>query len=69
MNLILIILMSEESPQQRPTVEASPSKSSRQEPFKRQKVVVRVPGTSANMGPGFDSMGMAVDIWNEIMVI
>ncbi len=37
-------------------------------PQKRQKVVVRVPGTTANMGPGFDSLGMAVDIWNEISV-
>mmetsp|Transcript_2235 Transcript_2235/g.3835 ORF Transcript_2235/g.3835 Transcript_2235/m.3835 type:complete len:417 (+) Transcript_2235:66-1316(+) len=35
---------------------------------KRTKVVVRVPATSANLGPGFDAIGMAVDIWNEITV-
>mmetsp|Transcript_77756 Transcript_77756/g.175795 ORF Transcript_77756/g.175795 Transcript_77756/m.175795 type:complete len:406 (+) Transcript_77756:46-1263(+) len=35
---------------------------------KRTKVVVRVPATSANLGPGFDAVGMAVDIWNEISV-
>ena len=35
---------------------------------KRNKVVVRVPATSANMGPGFDCLGMAVDIWNEVSV-
>lgn len=29
-------------------------------------VRVRIPATSANMGPGFDCIGMAVDIWNEI---
>lgn len=36
--------------------------------IRRNKVVVRVPATSANMGPGFDTLGMAVDIWNEISV-
>ena len=35
---------------------------------RRSKVVVRVPATSANMGPGFDCLGMAVDIWNEVTV-
>lgn len=35
---------------------------------KRHKVVVRVPATTANLGPGFDCMGAAVDIWNEISV-
>jgi len=35
---------------------------------KKNKVKVRVPATSANMGPGFDAIGMAVDIWNEIIV-
>lgn len=34
----------------------------------RHKVVVRVPATTANMGPGFDSIGMAFDIWNEVTV-
>eukprot|EP00927_Polykrikos_kofoidii_P026424 TRINITY_DN23519_c0_g3_i1.p1 TRINITY_DN23519_c0_g3~~TRINITY_DN23519_c0_g3_i1.p1 ORF type:complete len:408 (+),score=78.75 TRINITY_DN23519_c0_g3_i1:82-1305(+) len=35
---------------------------------KKRKVVVRVPATTANLGPGFDTIGMAVDIWNEIQV-
>ena len=34
----------------------------------RDHVVVRVPATTANLGPGFDSLGMAVDIWSEISV-
>lgn len=33
-----------------------------------QSVTVRVPATTANMGPGFDTIGMALDIWNEIKV-
>jgi homoserine kinase len=31
-------------------------------------VTVRVPATSANLGPGFDCLGMAVDLWNELTV-
>ena len=27
---------------------------------------IRVPATSANLGPGFDCMGLALDLWNEI---
>jgi homoserine kinase len=30
-----------------------------------KKVVVRVPATSANLGPGFDCLAMALDLWNE----
>lgn len=29
-------------------------------------VTVRVPATSANLGPGFDCLGLALDIWGEI---
>ncbi|MAR86616.1 MAG: homoserine kinase, partial [Chloroflexota bacterium] len=29
-------------------------------------IVVKVPATSANMGPGFDSLGIALDVWNEV---
>ena len=29
---------------------------------------VRVPATSGNLGPGFDSMGMAHDLWDEVAV-
>ncbi|HET7145371.1 MAG TPA: homoserine kinase [Anaerolineales bacterium] len=27
---------------------------------------IRVPATSANLGPGFDCLGLTLDIWNEI---
>ncbi|MDW8069117.1 MAG: homoserine kinase [Anaerolineae bacterium] len=29
------------------------------------KVRVRVPATTANLGPGFDALGLALDLWNE----
>jgi homoserine kinase len=29
-------------------------------------IKIRVPATSANLGPGFDCLGLALDIWNEI---
>lgn len=29
------------------------------------RVIVRVPATSANLGPGFDCLGLALDLWNE----
>jgi homoserine kinase len=31
-----------------------------------QQVTVRVPATTANLGPGFDCLGMALDLWNEV---
>lgn len=31
-------------------------------------VAVRVPATSANLGPGFDSFGLALDLWDEVSV-
>ncbi|GAB5360433.1 hypothetical protein AAMO2058_000627600 [Amorphochlora amoebiformis] len=34
----------------------------------RDSVTVAVPATSANMGPGFDTIGMAVDVWNTMTV-
>jgi homoserine kinase len=34
------------------------------EPF-----VVRAPATSANLGPGFDCAGAALDLWNELHVL
>ena len=30
--------------------------------------LIHVPATSANLGPGFDCLGLALDIWNEIEV-
>ncbi|KAA8666482.1 homoserine kinase [Clostridium sp. MT-14] len=32
------------------------------------KVRVRIPATTANMGPGFDTLGMALKLYNEIEV-
>jgi homoserine kinase len=32
-------------------------------------IVVRAPATSANMGPGFDCLGMALDLWNEVTAL
>lgn len=32
------------------------------------KVSVKVPATSANLGPGFDCMGIAIPVYNEITV-
>ena len=32
-------------------------------------VTVRVPATSANLGPGFDCLGLALDLWNETTII
>lgn len=29
-------------------------------------VSVRVPATSANLGPGFDALGLALDLWNDL---
>lgn len=33
-----------------------------------RKVRVRVPGSSANLGPGFDTLGLAVGIWDVVEV-
>ncbi|MCI0438273.1 MAG: homoserine kinase [Chloroflexi bacterium] len=35
---------------------------------KAESITIRVPATSANLGPGFDCLGMALDIWNTIRV-
>ena len=32
------------------------------------RVVVNVPATTANLGPGFDSFGFALDVWNRVTV-
>ena len=36
--------------------------------MERSRVVVRVPASSANMGPGFDCLGMALCIWSEVSI-
>ena len=30
-------------------------------------ITIKVPATSANLGPGFDALGLALDLWNETM--
>ena len=35
---------------------------------RRALAQVRAPATTANLGPGFDCLGMALDIWNEVTV-
>ena len=32
------------------------------------RIRVRVPATSANLGPGFDSFGLALDLCNDVVV-
>ena len=36
--------------------------------MKKKQIKVRVPATTANLGPGFDCLGMALDMWNELRV-
>lgn len=31
-------------------------------------ITIRVPATSANLGPGFDSLALALDLWNETVI-
>ena len=31
-------------------------------------MTVKTPATTANLGPGFDCLGMALDLWNELIV-
>jgi homoserine kinase len=31
------------------------------------RVAVRVPATAANLGPGFDCFGLALELWNEVV--
>jgi homoserine kinase len=34
-----------------------------------QAIVVRAPATSANLGPGFDCLGLTLDLWNEVAAV
>ena len=36
--------------------------------MEKNQIKVRVPATTANLGPGFDCLGMALDLWNELVV-
>jgi homoserine kinase len=35
--------------------------------FRAAPVRVRVPATSANLGPGFDSLGLALGLWDDVV--
>ena len=32
------------------------------------RFTVRAPASAANLGPGFDALGLALDLWNEVVV-
>src|SRR3989304_1404835 len=49
-------------------VQSGYSPYTRTPPLPSQRAKVRVPATSANLGPGFDCLGMAVDLWAEVTV-
>lgn len=34
----------------------------------KNQITICVPATTANLGPGYDCLGMALDLWNEITV-
>ena len=36
-------------------------------PFKK-KITIEVPASTGNVGPGFDCIGLAVDIWNKVTI-
>ena len=36
--------------------------------MKTNQVTVRIPATTANLGSGYDCIGMALDWWNEISI-
>ncbi len=36
--------------------------------MKRESVTVRVPGSTSNLGPGFDTLGLAVRLYNRVRV-
>ena len=33
-----------------------------------EEITIRVPGSTGNVGPGFDCLGLAVDVWNYITI-
>ena len=37
-------------------------------PDRSSRLKVRAPASSANLGPGFDALGLALDLWNELAI-
>ena len=33
-----------------------------------RNIAVKIPATSANLGPGFDCLGLALDLWNTVRI-
>lgn len=48
--------------------QGGPTPLRRRQPEPGASVTVRVPASSANLGPGFDSVGLALGIWDEATV-
>ncbi|NYE20896.1 homoserine kinase [Microbacterium immunditiarum] len=44
---------------------STPAAASR--PAEERSVIVRVPATSANLGPGFDTLGLALSVYDELV--
>ena len=42
---------------------------SRNRPHRTQSVTVRVPGSTSNCGAGFDTLGLALDVYNEVTLV
>src|SRR6185369_7908761 len=42
------------------------AKPGAEEPFVPRKLTIRVPGSTSNLGPGFDSLGLALSIYSKI---
>tara|TARA_B100000941_G_scaffold78413_1_gene53534 strand:- start:463 stop:1383 length:921 start_codon:yes stop_codon:yes gene_type:complete len=36
--------------------------------LEEKKITIKVPASTGNVGPGFDCIGLAVDIWNKITI-
>lgn len=37
-------------------------------PERERGILIKVPATSANLGPGFDALGLALDLWNQTTI-
>ena len=53
---------------QRPLTQKNDLPTNRDTMSVPDRITVKVPATTANMGPGFDSIGMALDMWNTVTV-
>ena len=63
-----IIVKHMQAPKDRPCGNTGPRNHHQRRSMTPQQVTVRVPATTANLGPGFDCIGMALDLWNETTI-